>query len=192
MALVKDRDYINLKGKDYVLFPALLNLAHERGLEGSASELLQAPNAENKQTAIVIATVTFKGEDGRPKIYSGIGDAGPDTMSNRSITAYVRMAETRALGRALRFALNIGQTMYEELDPDAPDLRGSGEPVRGSTEREAASTERRNGGREPTGELACSHDGCGKELTSGQYKLSVAKFNVALCPNHQREYTAVG
>lgn len=107
---------IKLQGKDFVLFEGLLDLAHREGLRRVETELLQAPAPENGSVAIVRAQVeTDKG------VFSGIGDASPESV-NRMMTPHtVRLAETRALARALRFAVNIGMTTFEELG-DEPGL----------------------------------------------------------------------
>ncbi|MGI5839864.1 MAG: hypothetical protein ACOX8W_09420 [bacterium] len=101
---------IKLQGKDYVLFEGLLDLAHREGLRRVETELVQAPTSENGMLAIVRAQVeTEKG------IFSGIGDASPESVNRMMAPHTVRLAETRALARALRFAVNIGMTTFEEL-----------------------------------------------------------------------------
>jgi len=101
---------IKLQGKDYVLFEGLLDLAHREGLRRVETELLQAPTPENGLLAIVRAQVeTDKG------MFSGIGDASPESVNRMMAPHIVRLAETRAFARALRFAVNIGMTTYEEL-----------------------------------------------------------------------------
>ena len=104
------RFIINLQGKDFVTFEGLLNLAHEQGLESVTTEVMQIPNAENGDEAIVHAIVkTSLG------IFQGTGDASPKT-TNRGIAPHrLRMAETRAVARALRFATNVGMTAADEM-----------------------------------------------------------------------------
>ncbi|HHV71195.1 MAG TPA: hypothetical protein GXX38_01115 [Clostridia bacterium] len=106
---------IKLQGKDYILFEGLLNLAHQEGLKKINTKLLQIPSAENGQIAVVQAEVeTEKG------FFTGIGDASPSSVSRGLVPHIIRMAETRAIARALRFAVNIGMTTVEELG----DLEG--------------------------------------------------------------------
>jgi len=108
----------SLQGKDFVLMAGLLELAHQDGLNFTHTEILQFPNQENGNTTVVRAIVrTGKGE------FSGIGDASPASVPNKSIAVHsIRMAETRALARALRVATNVAMTAFEELggDVEAP------------------------------------------------------------------------
>jgi hypothetical protein len=100
----------NLQGKDFVLFPGLLDLAHEKGLESINTLLLQFPSENNGWSAIVQAVVVINS-----KSWSAIGDASPMNVGKNIAPHNVRMAETRAIARCLRFALNIGATSLEEL-----------------------------------------------------------------------------
>ena len=99
---------VNLKGKNYILFAGLLILAHENGLESITTDSVVLN--PDKQTAVFIATV--KGERGE---FTGHGDANPSNVSKMMLPSYIRMAETRAVARALRFYLGIGMTAREEL-----------------------------------------------------------------------------
>ena len=101
---------IERQGKRFVLYAGLLEEAHSRGLRSIETELLQVPGGENGEVAIVRAVV--RTEDGK---FTGIGDASPENV-NRTIAPHViRMAETRAKARALRDAINVGVTAFEEL-----------------------------------------------------------------------------
>ena len=107
---MREEYMIERQGKRFVLYAGLLEEAHSRGLRSIETELLQVPGGENGEVAIVRAVV--RTEDGK---FTGIGDASPENV-NRTIAPHViRMAETRAKARALRDAINVGVTAFEEL-----------------------------------------------------------------------------
>ena len=129
-----DRKYIvNLKGKEFVTYEGLLNVAHERGLKSIDTELLQVPTPDNGNVAICKATVTLSElrvsenvgmEEHAPSYFptfSGIGDASPDNVSRGIAPHIIRQSETRAKARALRDALGVGTAAFEEMgEEDAP------------------------------------------------------------------------
>lgn len=95
---------------EVVRFKGLLALAHDDGLRSVKTKLLQAPAAENGMTAIVRARVKT-----RSGTFTGIGDANPDNVDLKIAPHVIRMAETRAMARAFRTAVNIGEVAIEEL-----------------------------------------------------------------------------
>ncbi len=61
------------------------------------------------------AKVTIVDEKGVTKEFDEIGDASPKNVNSMIIPHLIRMAATRAKGRALRDAVNIGQALKEEM-----------------------------------------------------------------------------
>jgi hypothetical protein len=118
---VKKEFMIERDGRSFVLYAGLLDLAHERGLRGITTTLVQVPSDLNGMTAIVHATVET--EQGT---FTGIGDANPSNVTRMMAPHLLRMAETRAKARALRDAVNVGVTALEEL-ADADETLPTGQ-----------------------------------------------------------------
>jgi hypothetical protein len=98
-----------------VLFKTLVDMAHRAGLVGVTTELLQIPDPENGNVAIFRATVTME-VDGKTKLYQGTGDASPANVKPEMRHCTLRLAETRAVARALRIAVNVGEVADAELE----------------------------------------------------------------------------
>jgi hypothetical protein len=198
---------VELNGKPHPLYAGILSEAHERGLASIETSLIQVPTEENGHTAIVKAVVTMK--DGSR--FEGYGDANPRNVNPRIATALLRMSETRAKGRALRDAINCGQTMLEELPdleehghsehagrPAAVVYRAEPQPRQSIAEAparpavseatSAAPAADANGNGKPV----CSTPACGKGLTKGQYDVSMQRFGQPLCPTCQKSHVKVG
>lgn len=111
MAIREEHRFTTRGGKSYILYGGLLDLAHDKGLRSIEEELIQIPTDENGQVAIVRAVVTM--EDG--STFTGIGDASPQNVGRPIVPHIIRMSSTRAKARALRDAVNIGETALEEL-----------------------------------------------------------------------------
>jgi hypothetical protein len=114
------REYtITQQGRDYILSDGLLVglVQLSRGFYDLATEVVQLPTAENAQTAVVTAKVTvFDPETGAVlRTATGIGDASPANVGRMVAIHCLRMAETRAVARALRHLLGVGLTALEEL-----------------------------------------------------------------------------
>ncbi|WP_052507329.1 hypothetical protein [Desulfonatronovibrio magnus] len=121
-----ERFMINLKGKDFVTYAGLLDLAHQQGLVKLEVQPLQMPTEDNGQMAICLATAVTSGG----KVFSDLGDASPRN-TNKMIAAHlIRMASTRAKARVLRDITNIGITALEELGgeeyPSSNNNNGNG------------------------------------------------------------------
>jgi hypothetical protein len=108
--MVKREFIVERQGRSFVLYAGLLDLAHSQGLRAIRTRLVQVPADDNALTAIVSAEVeTDRGT------FSGIGDANPANVSRAMLSCTIRLAETRAKARALRDAVNVGVTAFEEL-----------------------------------------------------------------------------
>ena len=125
---------IERQGKRFVLYAGLLEEAHSRGLRSIETELLQVPAAENGDVAIVRAVVRM--EEGK---FAGIGDASPQNVGRMIAPHLIRMAETRAKARALRDAINVGVTAFEELGGDeGADERSQGYEAQAAPRQQAS------------------------------------------------------
>lgn len=110
---IKD-EHGNVVGEtDAIAYKGLLSVAHDEGLKFVKTEVVQVPTEDNGKTAIVRATVRT-----RRGVFTGIGDANPANVNKRVAPHVLRMAETRAVARALRVAVNIGEVAIEELGDD--------------------------------------------------------------------------
>lgn len=105
---------VERQGRSFVLYAGLLDLAHQHGLREIRTEMLAFPNPENDNTALCMATVTLV-KEGQELTFTGIGDASPRNVAPAMQTCLIRMAETRAKARALRDAVNVGVSAFEEL-----------------------------------------------------------------------------
>ena len=103
-----------LQGKEYVLLSGLLKLGHENGLESMQSEIIHMDL--DTQSAVVKCTII-----GSRGTFDGIGDATPKNLAKRMLPSFIRMAETRAKCRALRFYLGIGMCARDELPPQTKE-----------------------------------------------------------------------
>lgn len=113
---------VNRQGKDMILSSGLVHLAHEAGLVEIKTKLLQYPSQENGGTCYFRAKVTLHdGDDGRCT-FTGHADANAGNVGAMVKLHLPRMAETRAINRALRFALDVGYVSAEEVgeEDDTP------------------------------------------------------------------------
>ena len=101
----------------------LIALAHIKGMWKCESKIIQFPNASNNNVCICEAFVG--GYDWDPienKVirveYTDIGDASPANCNKMVAPSFIRMASTRAIGRALRKYLNIDMLCTEELSEE--------------------------------------------------------------------------
>jgi hypothetical protein len=99
----------SISGKMYANLDWVLNRAHSDGLSSLEVELVQIPTEANDFTCIMRATVvTGRGT------FTAHGDATPRNTGKKIVPHLLRMCESRAIGRAMRFATNA-PTLVEEL-----------------------------------------------------------------------------
>ena len=100
---------VRLQGREYLSHPGLLRVAHEHGLKSITNQLVSFDG----ESAVMRCTV--EGERGQ---YAAYGDANPRNVGRQVASACLRMAETRAVNRALRLYTGLGMTTTEELPGD--------------------------------------------------------------------------
>src|SRR6266705_153564 len=105
-------DVIYLDGGWYVTHSGLVRLANRRRcIEIHTRPLLQSSDPANSRW--VFKATVFKSRTCRG--FVGFGDANPSNVSSLVHGAEMRVAETRAVNRALRKAYGIGLCSVEEL-----------------------------------------------------------------------------
>src|SRR5579864_3965117 len=105
-------DIICLDGGWYVTHAGLLRLSSRRGCTGIHVEIVPhfCDLSNNRWT---FKATVFRA--GRPEGFIGYGDADPSNVSFLVQGAEMRVAETRAVNRALRKAYGIGICSVEEI-----------------------------------------------------------------------------
>jgi hypothetical protein len=119
---VGDGELLFLNGRWYVTHAGLLRVAQLIGCAGIRAELLSEFCDPSVSRWVFKATV-YKSP--RSRGFVGYGDADPSNVSSLVHGAEMRVAETRAVNRALRKAYGIGLCSVEELGwsprPSDPD-----------------------------------------------------------------------
>lgn len=118
-----ERFLTNIKGKDFVLYAGVLDLATQKGLLKLEVELIQFPAKENGNEAICHAIAVGKNGE----VFADIGDANPNNCHSMIAKHLIRMASTRAKARVLRDLCNVGITALEEIS-DFDDVIGNNGP----------------------------------------------------------------
>jgi hypothetical protein len=119
---VSKGDITCLDRRWYITHSGLLRLSSRRGCCGMLTEILPDFCDPVNRRFVFKATV-FRA--GTPNGYVGYGDADPSNVSPVVHGAEMRVAETRAINRALRKAYGIGICSVEELgstsEPEKPE-----------------------------------------------------------------------
>jgi len=110
---------------DYVVFEQLLEEAHKKfkNLSIKTTVMVSDESDGKKLQELLdkgfVVRAIVKTEKG---IYTAYGYATPENTTKIVKDALLRMAETRAVARALRFATGIGKTLKEDLiEPSEKD-----------------------------------------------------------------------
>lgn len=101
----------------------LLDSAHKKGLISIETELIHADY--EKKTAVFKAVVKGWVIDGDKKFigtFTAHGDATVDNVQNEIAKSWIRMAETRAIVRALRWYTNNAACSEEELPEEIENV----------------------------------------------------------------------
>lgn len=135
-------DLLLLDGRWYITHTGLLRLAQRRRCHGIHTSLQKSFSDPSSNRWVFKATV-YKSPKSRG--FVGYGDADPTNVSSLVQGAELRVAETRAVNRALRKAYGIGLCSVEELgatqrreppreefrvrsQPSTPNGNGNGQP----------------------------------------------------------------
>jgi len=105
-------EILRLQGRWYVTHAGLLRVATRGRCHGISTTLLQSQSDAIGKRWVFKATV-YKSQNARG--FVGYGDADPSNVSPAVRGAEMRVAETRAVNRALRKAYGIGLCSVEEL-----------------------------------------------------------------------------
>lgn len=125
--LRKDRVLIPIPGMrgEYLTGAGLVRLAHDHGIESITTEMVWADH----ERGAYIVHATASGSRGT---YTGLGDASPANLKRNMHSCALRMAETRAVSRALRTYTGLGLTTTDEL-PGVDTDGGAAAPVESVT-----------------------------------------------------------
>jgi hypothetical protein len=112
-------DLYLLENRWYVTHSGLLSLAERKGCSGIRVEPIRS-FCDHMSNRWVFRAIVFKRAGLRG--FAGFGDADPSNVSPLVRGAEMRVAETRAVNRALRKAYGIGLCSVEELGSNPPSL----------------------------------------------------------------------
>jgi hypothetical protein len=115
-----------LNGRWYVTHSGLLQFASRRGCRGIETSL-QVQSSDAVAGRWVFKATVYKSATSRG--FVGYGDADPSNISSIVRGAELRIAETRAVNRALRKAYGIGLCSVEELGALSSLAKSSAVPL---------------------------------------------------------------
>jgi hypothetical protein len=130
-------DLTLINRKWYVTHSGLLRLARKNRCSGIQTEMV-TEFCDPAQSRWVIKAIVYK--TSRSKGFVGYGDADPSNVSGLVRGAEMRVAETRAVNRALRKAYGIGLCSADEIgsnpEPPSPEPVALASPRNGSNDEE--------------------------------------------------------
>ncbi len=140
-----ERFITEIQGKEFVTYPGLLDLAHQKGLMKLDVEPIQFPTKENGMEAICRAIAKSRAGE----VFSDIGDANPGNCHTKVSKHILRIASTRAKARVLRDLTNIGMTCLEELGDFDEVVGNEAAPARETKSSNKRTASSRSGGAKP-------------------------------------------
>ncbi len=123
---VQSGDLLILDGKWYVTHAGLLRLAQRRRCSSINTQLVESVSNPAEGRWVFKATVLRSSSES----FVGYGDADPSNVSLLVHGAEMRVAETRAVNRALRKAYGIGICSVEEIGSSAETTQSGQESKR--------------------------------------------------------------
>jgi len=156
---------VRLQGREYLTHNGLLRVGHEHGLESIHTELVSW-DAQSKGAVIKAVVVGERGT------FTGHGDASPANVAKHLKEATLRMAETRAVNRALRLYTGLGMCTTEELPGGGG---GAGEPGDGRSPLRSPTVVEAEG-------PGCA--ACGRRVPKKLSEKSTERHGVILCAEH--------
>jgi hypothetical protein len=136
---VRVGDLLMLNGRWYVTHSGLLRVAQRRRCSSIKTELVETVSNPSEGRWVFKATVL----NSESQTFVGYGDADPSNVSFLVHGAEMRIAETRAVNRALRKAYGIGICSVEEIG----SFKGQTEPTGESRKTPQPTNGNGNGGR---------------------------------------------
>ena len=116
---IRAGELLQIDGKWFVSHSGLLNIAHRRRCYGIETNVEQQMTDASQGRWVFRAIV----HPSPSKTFVGFGDANPSNVSYLVHGAEMRVAETRAVNRALRKAYGIGICSVEEIGSRAEPQR---------------------------------------------------------------------
>jgi hypothetical protein len=110
---VSRRELLLIDGALYVSHAGLLALARRNRCAGIQSEVIAELSCPEQRRWVVKASVLKSPRSAHP--FVALGDADPSNVSSRVRGSELRVAETRAVNRALRKAYGVGICSVEEI-----------------------------------------------------------------------------